>query len=325
MTMHRRSLALFAALLLVVAACGGSKSPNASSSTGRSDQLAAEVASFDLAVGPTGRFLVGLFNPDKGDVGYGTVHLQFSFLGTTSSSGTPQPGATADATFLPVPGSEPAQVPPGPAFLQPSQGRGVYQTQAAFDRAGYWEVAVTADLVGVGQRSTTTDFQVLPHHLVPAVGEPAPLSNNLTVASTGAPQPAIDSRATGNQPIPDPELHQTTIAAAVAAHRPVVAVFATPVFCVSRFCGPVTDMVDGLARKYADRATFIHVEIWKDYQAKQLNDVIGEWLTRDGADGNEPWVFLIGADGKIAARWDNLASPAEMETMLQALPVIGNG
>jgi peroxiredoxin len=53
--------------------------------------------------------------------------------------------------------------------------------------------------------------------------------------------------------------------------------------------------------------------------------VIGEWLTRNGADGNEPWVFLIGADGKIAARWDNLAAPDEIEAMLQALPVIGNG
>jgi hypothetical protein len=194
-----------------------------------------------------------------------------------------------------------------------------------FDRAGYWEAKVTADLVRVGQRSATTDFQVLPHHLVPAVGEPAPLSNNLTMTSTGVSPAAIDSRATGGQPVPDPELHLTTIAAAVAAHRPVVAVFATPVFCVSRFCGPITDMADGLAHKYADRASFVHVEIWKDYQAQQLNDVIGEWLTRNGADGNEPWVFLIGADGKIAARWDNLAAPAEIEALLQALPVIGNG
>src|SRR5438128_10159238 len=100
--MHRRSLALVAALLLVASACSGSKSPSASSSSSRSDQLAAEVASFDVAVGPTGRFLVGLFNPDKGDVGYGTVHLQFSFLGTNSrSGGTPQLGGSADATSLP--------------------------------------------------------------------------------------------------------------------------------------------------------------------------------------------------------------------------------
>ncbi len=43
-------------------------------------------------------------------------------------------------------------------------------------------------------------------------------------------------------------------------------VFATPVFCVSRFCGPVTEMVEELAHRYDDRAVFIHVEIWKDFQ-----------------------------------------------------------
>src|SRR5258708_34045036 len=105
--MNRRPLALLAALLLIVAACGGSKSATSSSSS-RSDQLAAEVASFDVAVGPTGRFLVGLFNPDKGDVGYGTVHLQFSFLGTTSTSATPQPGAPPDGPSTPGPGAEAA-------------------------------------------------------------------------------------------------------------------------------------------------------------------------------------------------------------------------
>ena len=78
--MHRRPLALLAASLLVAAACGGSKSPNASSSSSRSDQLAAEVASFDVAVGPAGRFLVGVFNPDKGDVGLLTHPAELALI-----------------------------------------------------------------------------------------------------------------------------------------------------------------------------------------------------------------------------------------------------
>jgi hypothetical protein len=36
-------------------------------------------------------------------------------------------------------------------------------------------------------------------------------------------------------------------------------------------------------------------------------------------------VFLIGADGKIAARWDNVVTRDEIEPSLQALPVIGRG
>jgi hypothetical protein len=34
----------------------------------------------------------------------------------------------------------------------------------------------------------------------------------------------------------------------------------------------------------------------------------------------EPWVFLIGADGRIAARWDNVATREEIEPLLRDLP-----
>ena len=90
-------------------------------------------------------------------------------------------------------------------------------------------------------------------------------------------------------------------------------VVSTPTYCVSLFCGPVTDMVGELAKQYGDRARFIHIEVWKDYKAQQLNDAAKEWIAR-GADINEPWVFLIGADGKVAARFDNIATRADLET-----------
>src|SRR5205814_944640 len=100
-----------------------------------------------------------------------------------------------------------------------------------------------------------------------------------------------------------------------AAHRPALVVFATPVYCQSRFCGPVTDMVGQLAKAYSDRASFIHVEIWADFQKQQPNPGIDPWL-----GDREPWVYLIGADGKIAARWDNVVTREAVEPMLQALP-----
>ena len=81
-------------------------------------------------------------------------------------------------------------------------------------------------------------------------------------------------------------------------------------------------MVGGLAKIYSDRASFIHVEIWKDYQQQTANKAATDWLYRND-NLNEPWVFLIGADGKIAARWDNVTTKAEVEPLLQKLPVIG--
>ena len=322
----RRPFALIAlAFAVLMAACGGGGGKPAASSTSGSGstELAAQVASFDLAVGPPGRFLVGVFSQDHGEVGYGDVQFSLTFLGEKSGAGPGQPGPTVDAHFLPVPGSEPASAPAGPAFLRPSEGRGVYEAQVGFDKAGYWQVGVTARMVDGVTRSTTTDFTVADQHFVPNVGDLPPAVDNLTLTSPGVPPAAVDSRATGGQPIPDPELHQHTIGDAIAAHRPALVVFATPTFCVSRFCGPVTDMVDGLAKSYADRATFIHVEIWKDFDKQQLNDIVTTWLVQGDAGGNEPWVFLIGADGKIAARWDNVAAKAEIEPLLQALPNIG--
>jgi hypothetical protein len=162
-------------------------------------------------------------------------------------------------------------------------------------------------------------------HLVPFVGDAAPASENLTMASTDAPRAAIDSRG-GSGEIPDPELHSTTVAAALAAKRPVVVTVSTPVYCTSRFCGPVTDMVQDLSHTYGDRASFVHIEVFRDFQANPqvFNKSAIEWIypTQVG-DINEPWVFVVGADGKVVARLDNVATKGELEPILQQLPVIG--
>ncbi|MGH2684943.1 MAG: TlpA family protein disulfide reductase [Actinomycetota bacterium] len=325
--MPRRLACLATALAVVFAACSNGSSGNATGNTGPAaddQELVAAPASFDLAVGPPSRFLVGLFSQDRGNVGYGSVELSFSFLGEGQARDEPRPGPKATARFLPIPGS-PEATGARPTFLRASEGRGVYAAQVGFDEAGFWEVRLAADLAGAGQRTATASFEVLPRHRVPAPGEPAIASRNLTVDTPDARPQAIDSRATDTEPVPDPEPHRTTIADALAAGRPAVVVFATPTFCVSRFCGPVTDMVADLADDYADRASFIHIEIWADFEARRLNDAAAEWLTRDGADGNEPWVFLIGADGRIAARWDNVATRGEIEALLRDLPLIGAG
>lgn len=122
-------------------------------------------------------------------------------------------------------------------------------------------------------------------------------------------------------PIPDHDLHRTTIASAITRGRPALVVFSTPTYCVSRFCGPVTDMVSGLVGDYSNLADFIHVEIWRDFEKGEINKAAAEWLLR-GEDLREPWVFLIGADGKIAGRWDNVATREEIEPLLRRLPVL---
>lgn len=317
-----RLAAALLALGLLAASCGSGTSttgPTAPSSPDRS-QIVAIVASVDLYTGAPQRVTVGLVTNDDRLVSYGTATFAFSYLGTAEQPQQPEPGPTATATFVPTYGSE----GPGgdvPRITLPSEARGVYEASGVtFDRAGFWRIDVGVDVQGVGPETAAATFAVAEEPALPAPGDPAPATENLTLASEGVPQAAIDSRAVTDGKIPDPELHRWTIARAIAEHRPALVVFATPVFCVSRFCGPVTDMVQDLAHRYRDRAVFIHVEIWKDYEAQQLNDAAVEWLRMPNGDLTEPWLFLIGPDGRIVDRWNSLWSEDEVAAALESLP-----
>ena len=177
------------------------------------------MASYDLAVGPAGRFMVGMFNEAKGPIGFGTAAFSFFFLGESSASGAPQPGPTATGTYLPLAGSHP---PPGdaskPVYLATDQ-RGVYAADVAFDRPGFWGVSAVIDLDG--RQEVKTAFQVLPKHAVPAPGDPAPASQNLTVTTPGAAPEAIDSRASARRPSPTPSSTRPRWPQALAEKRPV--------------------------------------------------------------------------------------------------------
>jgi hypothetical protein len=319
----RTAISLVVALALTLTACGGGGKNEAKGGTGEStsssgpDKVQGQVAGYDLAVGPASRFMLGMFNEAKGPVGYGTAAFSFFFLGEKSAAETRQPGPTATGTYLPLPGSPPAPADTSKTTYLPTDQRGVYAADVAFDKPGFWGVAAVVDLGG--PQEVKTAFKVLPKHGVPFVGDPAPATQNLTVSTPGAPPEAVDSRASARTPVPDPELHQTTVAQALAEKRPVLLVISTPTYCTSQFCGPVTDLVQGLAKEYANRARFIHIEVWKDYKAQQLNDAAKEWIAR-GDDINEPWVFLIGSDGKVAARFDNIVTRDALVALLQKLP-----
>lgn len=323
----RWPIALVAAAVLATACSADTgtepATPSDTTTTTAPTDLAVAVASFDLAVEEQARFIAGLLTPEREMIGFGRVEMRFAFLGEDGQA-TPTFGPPTEATFLPVPGRSDPEGPTDRARqVEFGEGAGVYQTQIDLDHAGLWTVAVAAELADGTTRQGTATFRVAARHQVPAVGDRAPRSDNLTVDSAADPA-AIDSRAINTGQVPDPVLHGTTVADAVAAGRPAVVVISTPVYCVSRFCGPITETVEALAERYRDRAEFIHLEVWKDFDAQTLNDAAAEWiLTDDG--GNEPWTFLVDPDGTIAARWDNVVDVADLERQLGRLPVIADG
>jgi hypothetical protein len=320
---HRVPRVLAAAVLL--ASCSGEPEPGPT--TPAQPQLIVTVASYELLAGRPNRFTVGVqmqTGPeDTKFVSYGSVSLRFRPV----ASADQQPieaelGPDTPASFLLVPDLDPSGDPAdGPRATLPNDGRGVYVAyDMGFDPAGFWEVQVTADVQDVGPLNGVANFQVLAEPSVPAPGERALRTKNLTMESTDAPPSAIDSRAGDDlASIPDPELHDWTIAEAIAEHRPVLVTFSTPAFCQSKFCGPVTDVVADLAADYPDRAVFIHVEVWRDYAGGVINRAAADWLLRDG-NLTEPWLFLIGANGTVLERWENLYTREEVEPSIRALP-----
>jgi hypothetical protein len=321
--MIRRLWICVSAASLVLAGCGGdSDDGTATTPTSQEDRgVVAQVASYELVVGREQRFLVGLFSDEEGMVSHGAAELAFSFLGEEGNMlDEPTPGPDATAPFVPVPGSPESADSESAAFTSPSEARGVYGADAVrFDEAGFWEVAVDIEIDGK-QHSATAAFKVLEESNVPVPGDPAPRTQNLLPGDPDAPPEAVDSRAEDDGTVPDPELHEETVAAAIDAGRPVMVVISTPVYCVSRFCGPITDTVQDLAHEYGDRMDFVHLEVFKDFEANTLNKAAVEWIWPDRqGEPAEPWVFLVDAGGTVIERWDNVASERSLTEAVKAV------
>lgn len=307
-SMRRALTALvFAGLLLVACDSSPSTSSPGTAPSSAATNFSLEVASTDLYAGAAQRVQVGVF----GSTDQGVELLTGGSIPLTlvaADGGDPIEG---QAHYIPAPGT-PSTKDPG--LTPPSQARGVYQLDdITFPTTGVWQAQLSFTS-GEEPIDLTAQFPVADKPALPAPGQPALQTVNLTMADKGDPQ-AIDSRAQDGAPVPDPELHQDTIAGAIAAHRAVLALFATPVYCVSRFCGPTTDALQQLAKTGPSSADYIHVEIWKDYQSSTVNKAAGQWLLRDG-NITEPWLFLIGPDGTIVDRWGPLFDPAEVRAEL---------
>jgi hypothetical protein len=312
----RRLLLASVAFALVLTSCSSDGDADGPAEQAGA-QVVAAMASSDHYVGMPQHVSFGLILADQRLVSFGSVDVTFSYVGTAEQPLAPERGPSAVAVYLPTPGTP--EGTGGPAVTLPSEGRGVYQAEdVTFDRAGFWQLDVAAEVDGIGVQRARATFPVLEDAAYPAPGEPAPRTRNLT-AGSDAPAAAIDSRAAGGGGVPDPELHEWTIARAIRQGRTALVLFATPAFCASRFCGPITDVVQGLAADFGDRAVFIHVEIWEDFEQQSINRAAADWLFRDG-NLTEPWTFLIGADGTILDRWATLFREEEVRTALEALP-----
>jgi len=186
--------------------------------------------------------------------------------------------------------------------------------QLRFDTAGTWVAEITAQRPNGTQKVLRLPFfKVTDKPMVPAPGQPAPQSHNPTVRDV----PDVSYIDSGQPP---DDMHQLSIADAIAQHRPTLVVFATPAFCVSQTCGPQVHAVQQLEPRYRNRLTFIHVEVYQDFKPdpskRRLTDTFVAWQFQ-----TEPWVFLIDSKGTIRNRFEATADTDELSAAIDQLLV----
>jgi hypothetical protein len=183
--------------------------------------------------------------------------------------------------------------------------QGIHVARVTFPRAGPWGLEVVAHHGDGPPGIARMSVVALEGHRAPAPGMPAPRSRNLIASDVR------DLREIDSSDPPDPRLHRTRIADAIAQGTPQVIVFATPKYCVSRVCGPVVDVVRALIPAYGDRVAFIHQEIWQGASLEKFSPTVEEWNLR-----TEPWIFLVDGYGVIRARFEGVTTRRELEAAL---------
>jgi hypothetical protein len=85
--------------------------------------------------------------------------------------------------------------------------------------------------------------------------------------------------------------------------------FATPRLCQSRVCGPVVDVAEQVRSQVGDRVAFVHMEVFND------NDISKGYRPQFQKYRlpSEPWTFVIGSDGRVAARFEGALSVGELQ------------
>jgi len=197
----------------------------------------------------------------------------------------------------------------------PTGTRGIYMAQVTFPKASTYTIEV--EVPRPEGKSVRLGFpaEVATKPASIAVGDRAPASRNRLASDVTS----LAELTTSSQP--DPALYRTRIEDALAASRPLVVVFASPAFCTTPLCGPQVEDLSTLARDYAGQAEFIHVDLYEnpheikgDLSRARRTPLLVEWGLR-----TDEWTFVIGPDGRVAARFEAYAVREEVEGALKTV------
>jgi hypothetical protein len=291
---------------LVVAACTSNTSANPPPGA-----TASPVGSARLDVLPT---IVST------ELGVGPNRILVSVLDPTGTKPAGSPDRKVSVAFR-GPGGETIAAQPSTFIWAIQPAVGVYVLHATFPTAGAWTADFTTSAPGSPEATIPFGFDVKARTDVLAPGDPAPSVATPTIASVGG---DVTKVSTDTNPVA--RFYDTSEADALAAKKPFVLIFATPKFCRSSVCGPTLEKLKPVAAAHPEM-TFINVEpyLLKDDQGQlqpvldASNNLQAVPATVDFKLSSEPFVFVVGADGKISSSFELVFSPEEIDAAIKAV------
>lgn len=268
----------------------------------------------NLAVLPTGavyaqgknRFGFGIFQVDNTPIANAQVALY-----AQSAAGGPTVGPFP-ASYESL--STEARYEAQSTADDPTSAKGFYATDVSFAHNGPWNlVAIMRDGSKLTSARVTPSVIVGKPNKIPDVGQKAPAIHTLTGADVGGNIGSIDTRT------PHDDMHSVDFHD-VLGKQPVVLLFATPALCQSRVCGPVVDVAEQVEHEPASQGVdFIHQEIYNENNvSKGLRPQVLDFGLR-----TEPWLFVVGKDGRISTRIEGAFSVSDLEAAVKKVAPSG--
>ncbi len=292
----RRTFIVGTAAAGVLAACSGDDSSNG----GTDDRSTGDDgAASDVGSGSDGDFsLVQRFATDSPILVPGELRLPFGLM--KNAEFIIDGPDTLSAQIVDIDGNAVGQ--PISATRHDVAPAPYYAFRATVDQPGIYGIIVE------GGPSTGANFQVFdPADVtIPIPGQTLAGFDTPTVAEPAGVDPICTRQ-------PNCDFHSVTLTEALATGSPVAYFVGTPAFCATESCTPALEALVELQPEFSD-VVFIHAEVYTDDTASVTTPAV-EALSLFF----EPTVFLVGADGVIMDRLDNLWDPDEMRERLQAL------
>jgi hypothetical protein len=245
----------------------------------------------------------------------GTQRYAFA-LTTNAGKFVYAPTAVYIASTPSAPAKGPFLAPADPMTVQPqfrskeNSGPGgiqaIYAANLPVPKAGtYFVLALTKGPDGL--IGATGQLAAAPSTQIPGVGDRPPDIATDTAATVHGDEKLLTTRT-------PPESMASSSFNQVLGKKPVALLFSTPQLCISRVCGPVTDIAVQVQHKFGDKVDFIHEEVYVDNQpSKGLRPQLKAFHLR-----TEPWLFVMNRQGTIVARLEGAFGINEVTQAIQA-------